>query len=69
MKAKLKNERKNILYRKWVWGTAGGTEYDLIYDESDHIAVTGYEPSSKDPCSRTVLKLKSHFYVTQDFCP
>lgn len=60
---------RGILYGRWNWGKSNGVEYNLIYDESDRIALTGSVPTQVDPCSRDVLSLGSHFYVTADFCP
>jgi hypothetical protein len=57
-----------ITYREWKWGNKNIIEYDLIYDESDQIAKPEYQQALGDSCSRTVLKLKSHFYVRTDSC-
>ena len=59
-------KESGVFYKEWLWGTQGGTQYYLIYDESDKSAVLKPE---EPPCSETILKLEIHFYVRRDFCP
>jgi hypothetical protein len=61
-----KLKESGVFYKEWLWGSQGGTQYYLIYDESDKSAVLKPE---EPPCSETILKLKIHFYVRRNFCP
>ncbi|HWW04219.1 hypothetical protein [Collimonas sp.] len=62
-------KKNGIQYKEWKWGALNANEYKLIYDETDHVALTESQPTLTNSCSRSILKLKSHFYVADDFCP
>ncbi len=58
------------IYKEWKWGTSNGTnEYTLAYDGRDETILHNSEPDPDEVCSRSILKLKPHFFVIDDFCP
>ena len=58
-----------IRYQEWPWGTADGTTFTLVYDETAGVMHVGEEPDRHSPCARDTSHIRGHFSVVNDFCP